>query len=77
MALDWFPWAEEYLKFASLQEVRTGLDEQFNTLDPDLEYQRLLNIVQIDSMFTYCSEFKRLVVHLPGLPPSLLEEVYT
>ena len=50
-ALSWFLWAEEHLKFASWQELHTGLDERFNMLDSAAAYQILLSIIQTNSVF--------------------------
>ena len=74
--LDWFMWTEKNDKIRTWQEFRSKLDERWNSFDPDLALERLMDIKQSSTIMSYRTEFEKLSSQIPDLEPKFLERVF-
>ena len=74
--LDWFIWTEKNDKIRTWQEFRSKLDERWNTFDPELALEKLMDIKQSGTIMSYRTEFKKLSSQIPDLEPKFLERVF-
>ena len=75
-ALDWFIWTEKNDKINTWQEFRSRLDERWDSFDPDLALEKLMDIKQENTILAYRTEFERLSSQIPDLEPKFLERVF-
>ena len=75
-ALDWFIWTEKNDKIHTWQEFRSRLDERWDSFDPDLALEKLMDIKQDGTILAYRTEFERLSSQIPDLEPKFLERVF-
>ena len=74
--LDWFMWTERNDKIHTWQEFRSKLDERWNSFDPDLALEKLMDIKQGSTIMAYRIEFERLSSQILNLEPEFLERVF-
>ena len=74
--LDWFLWTEKNDKIHTWQEFRSKFDERWNSFDPDLALEKLMDIKQSSTIMAYRSEFEKLSSQIPDLEPKFLERVF-
>ena len=74
--LDWFMWTEKNDKIHTWQEFCSKLDERWNSFDPDLALEKLMDIKQGSTIMAYRSEFERLSSQIPDFEPKFLERVF-
>ena len=74
--LDWFMWMEKNDKIRTWQEFRSKLDERWNSFDPDLALEKLMDIQQSSTIMSYRTEFEKLSSQIPDLEPKFLERVF-
>ena len=68
--LDWFMWTEKNDKIHTWQEFCSKLDERWNSFDPDLALEKLMDIKQGSTIMAYDTEFERLSSQIPDLEPN-------
>ena len=74
--LDWFMWTEKNDKIRTWQEFRSKLDERWNSFDPELALEKLMDIKQSSTIMSYRTEFEKLSSQIPDLEPKFLERVF-
>ena len=74
--LDWFMWTEKNDKICTWQEFRSKLDERWNSFDPELAQEKLIDIKQSSTIMSYRTEFEKLSSQILDLEPKFLERVF-
>ena len=74
--LDWFMWTEKNDKIHTWQKFCSKLDERWNSFDPDLALEKLMDIKQGSTIMAYRTEFERLSCQIPNLEPKFWERVF-
>ena len=74
--LDWFMWTEKNDKIRTWQKFRSKLDERWNSFDPELALEKLMDIKQSGTIMSYRTEFEKLSSQIPDLEPKFLERVF-
>ena len=76
LGLDWFMWTEKNDKIRMWQEFQSKLDERWNSFDPELALEKLMDIKQSGTIMSYRTEFEKLSLQIPDLEPKFLERVF-
>ena len=75
-ALNWFLWTEENMKVKSWSEFHLKVEARFNSVNLLTSHQRLLSLLQENSVAEYRTEFERLSNPAPGIQAIMQEQIF-